>query len=297
MAEPKLPFRREMEFTYDEADRVSPLVRRVVARNPTPFTLYGTNSYIVGEGAVAVIDPGPPLEAHVEALVRALDGETVTHILVTHTHMDHSPAAAMLKARVGGEVVGALPRPLPPGTPSESIQSDFAPDRVAADGTTIAGDGWTLRAVATPGHMSNHHCFALAEENALFSGDHVMGWNTTIVSPPDGNMREYLDSLDRCLARTDARYWPGHGPAIDAPQAYVRALLAHRRMRETEIAACLARGVTTIPAMVAVMYRHLPESMHRAAARSVLAHLEHMVATGRAACDGAPGAETEFRAP
>ena len=297
MAAPKLPFRRDMAFAYDEPERVSPLVRRVIARNPTPFTLYGTNSYIVGDDTVAVIDPGPPLAAHVEALARALAGETVTHILVTHTHMDHSPAAALLKARTGGAVVGARHRPLPPGTPSEAIQPDFAPDIVVTDGATVAGDGWTLTAVATPGHMSNHHCYALAGENALFSGDHVMGWNTTVVSPPDGNMAEYLASLERCLARDDARYWPGHGPAIDEPRAYVRALLAHRRMRETEIAGCLARGVATIPAMVAAMYKHLPENMHRAAARSVLAHLEHMMATGRAACDGPPRPDSEYRLP
>jgi len=222
----------------------------------------------------------------------------VTHILVTHTHMDHSPAAALLKEAVGGRVVGAHPRPLAEGTPPvESIQPDFAPDIEIADGATISGPGWTLEAVHTPGHMSNHHCYALAEEKALFSGDHVMGWNTSIVSPPDGNMREYLDSLARCVARPDALYWPGHGPEIVAPQSYVRALAGHRRMRETEIAACLKDGVDTIPEMVRRMYRHLPEPMHRAAARAVLAHLEHMVATGRAATDGAVAADARYRLP
>jgi len=298
VAEPSLQFRKEMRFAYGEASQVSALIRRVVAKNPSPFTLHGTNSYIVGRGEVAVIDPGPAIPEHVEALKRALAGEAVTRILVTHTHMDHSPAAAMLKAELGGKIVGAMPRSLPPGAPPvESIQPDFVPDIPIADGDVIAGNGWTIAAVYTPGHMSNHHCFALAEENALFSGDHVMGWNTSIVSPPDGNMREYMASLKRCIERDDAIYWPGHGPDIVAPQGYVRALQGHRRMRETEIRGCLAKGVTTIPEMVAVMYRHLPAPMHRAAARAVLAHLEHMVETGRAAADGPVAAEATFRLP
>jgi glyoxylase-like metal-dependent hydrolase (beta-lactamase superfamily II) len=298
MAEPRLAFRKEMAFEYDAPAQVSPLIRRVVSNNPTPFTFHGTNSYIVGRGEVAVIDPGTTRADHVEALARALKGEQVLYILVTHTHMDHSPGAALLKQATGGKVVGAHPRPLVAGAPPvESIQPDFAPDVEISDGATLRGPGWTLEAVHTPGHMSNHHCFALAEEKALFSGDHVMGWNTSIVSPPDGNMREYLDSLSRCAARGDAVYWPGHGPDIAAPQSYVRALTGHRRMRETEIAACLKDGVTTIPEMVKRMYRHLPEAMHRAASRAVLAHLEHMVETGRAATDGAPTADAVYRLP
>ena len=298
MAEAALAFRKEMKFAYREVAQVSPLVRRVIANNPSAFTFHGTNTYIVGRGEVAVIDPGPIRDDHVDALARALKGEQVTHILVTHTHMDHSPGATMLKQAVGGQVVGAHPRPLKEGEPPvESIQSDFAPDIEIADGSVVSGPGWTLEAIHTPGHMSNHHCFALAEERALFSGDHVMGWNTSIVSPPDGNMREYLSSLSRCMTREDAIYWPGHGPEIVAPQAYVRALQGHRRMRETEIASCLKNGVTTIPEMVAVMYRHLPAAMHRAAARAVLAHLEHMVETGRAATDGPATADSSYRLP
>jgi glyoxylase-like metal-dependent hydrolase (beta-lactamase superfamily II) len=298
MAEPTLAFRKEMAFEYGAPAQVSPLIRRVVSNNPTPFTFHGTNSYVVGRGEVAVIDPGTTRPDHVEALARALKGEQVLYILVTHTHMDHSPGAALLQQATGGKVVGAHPRPLAAGTPPvESIQPDFAPDLEISDGAVLRGPGWTLEAVHTPGHMSNHHCFALAEENALFSGDHVMGWNTSIVSPPDGNMREYLGSLARCLARGDAVYWPGHGPEIAAPQSYVRALTGHRRMRETEIAACLRDGVSTIPEMVQRMYRHLPEPMHRAAARAVLAHLEHMVETGRAATDGAPTADAAYRLP
>ncbi len=298
MSAPAIPFRKDFAFAYGEPARLAPLIRRVVAENPTPFTQNGTNSFIVGNGTVAVIDPGPALPAHVGALARAVAGETVSHILVTHTHMDHSPAAAMLKDAVGGEIVGAHPRPVPPGAaPAESIQYDFAPDRVIADGDTVEGPGWTLEAVFTPGHISNHHCFALREAGALFSGDHVMGWNTTIVSPPDGNMAEYMASLNKCLARDDRVYYPAHGPQIEEPQRYVPALLGHRRARETEISACLAKGLSTVPEMVGEMYRHIPPAMHGAAGRSVLAHLEHMVADGRAACDGPVTATSRFRLP
>jgi glyoxylase-like metal-dependent hydrolase (beta-lactamase superfamily II) len=287
MAEPGLPFSKEMDFEYAEVTQLTPLIRRVIARNPSGFTFHGTNTYIVGRGEVAVIDPGPLLEEHLDALVATLKSETVRDILVTHTHMDHSPAAEEFQRAVGGTVSGAHPRPIPEGSsPAESIQYDFAPDRLLEDGTVTAGDGWTLEAVHTPGHMSNHMCFALKEENILFSGDHVMGWNTTVVSPPDGNMREYMDSLEKCLGRGETAYWPGHGPAITNPQPFTRAYRNHRRMRETEILNCIRDGADTVEAMVARMYRHLPEKMHRAAARSVFAHLEHMEETGRIATEG-----------
>jgi glyoxylase-like metal-dependent hydrolase (beta-lactamase superfamily II) len=296
MAEAALSFRKEMKFAYREVAQVSPLVRRVIANNPSAFTFHGTNTYIVGRGEVAVIDPGPIRDDHVDALARALKGEQVTHILVTHTHMDHSPGATMLKQAVGGRVVGAHPRPLKEGTPPvESIQPDFAPDLEIGDGSVVSGPGWTLEAIHTPGHMSNHHCFALAEERALFSGDHVMGWNTSIVSPPDGNMREYMASLDRCLARPESVYLPAHGPEIPDPVPFTRAYRSHRRMREGEIMRCLNDSVRTIPEMVKRMYRHLPETMHRAASRSVLAHLEHMVETGRVVADGPVTANAVFR--
>jgi glyoxylase-like metal-dependent hydrolase (beta-lactamase superfamily II) len=296
MAEPAIKFRKEMEFEYAAVAQVTPLVRRVIARNPSGFTYHGTNTYIVGRGQVAVIDPGPLLEEHLDALVAALNGETVTDILVTHTHMDHSPAAAPLKGAVGGVVSGAHPRRIPAdSTPAESIQYDFAPDRELADGTVTAGDGWTLTAVHTPGHMSNHMCFALAEENILFSGDHIMGWNTTVVSPPDGNMREYMASLEKCLARQESAYWPGHGPAIPNPLPFTRAYRGHRLMRETEIMNCIRDGADTVPAMVARMYRHIPEKMHRAASRSVFAHLEHMAETGRIAADGPVTTDATYR--
>ncbi len=298
MSAGEIPFRRDMEFEYGRPEQLTPLVRRVIADNPSAFTFHGTNTYIVGSGEVAVIDPGPEDSRHTENLLAAIAGEKVTHILVTHTHTDHSPGARAFARATGAPVIGARARAIADGVATvEAGEKDFTPDIPLSDGASFKGDGWTLSAVYTPGHMSNHHCFALAEENALFSGDHVMGWNTTIVSPPDGNMGEYLSSLEICIARDDAVYHPGHGPAIDQPAPFVRAYLAHRRMREGEIMRCLEGGPQTIPDMVRRMYTHLPEDMHGAAARSVLAHMEHMVESGRVACDGAVTAESVFSPP
>ena len=298
MTEADIPFRKEMRFDYGRAGTVAPGVRRVVCNNPGPFTFHGTNSYVVGEGEVAVIDPGPDDSDHVEALTRAVAGETVSHVIVTHTHIDHSPATRAFARAVGAPIVGALPAPPADGEPPmEAADHEFEPDIHLADGEAIAGPGWTLTPVFTPGHMSNHHCFALAEGGILFSGDHVMGWNTTIVSPPDGNMGDYLRSLETCIAREDALYLPGHGPPIERPRPFVRAYLKHRRMREGQILRCLEDGQATVPAMVGRMYAHLPERMRWAAGRSVLAHLEHMVETGRIACDGPPTAEARYRLP
>ena len=295
MSDGSIPFRKQMNFEYGIADNVTPMVRRIVARNPSGFTFHGTNTYIVGHGRVAVIDPGPMLDEHLEAIVKELEGETVEHIVVTHTHHDHSPAAAPLHDRVGGVIWGAHPRPIPDGAKTaESIQRDFAPDEKLIDGTVVEGDGWTLESIHTPGHMSNHMCFALPEENILFSGDHIMSWNTTVVSPPDGSMREYFDSLEVCLNRGETTFWPAHGPQIPDPQPFTRAYRNHRRMREGEILKCLDAGIHTIPEIVQRLYKHLPEKMHGAAGRSVFAHLEHMVETGRASCDGDPTELTRY---
>lgn len=291
-----IAFRREIEFEHGQPAQITPLIRRIVARNPSSFTFHGTNSYIVGHGEVAVIDPGPEDDAHHRAILAALGGETVSHILITHTHTDHSPGARALARATGAPIVGARARPIPDGEATvEAGEAGFAPDTVLADGDSFAGDGWTMEAVHTPGHMSNHHCFALAEERALFSGDHVMGWNTSIVSPPDGNMGEYLASLQRCIARADDVYHPGHGPPIEDPMPFVRAYLTHRRMREAQIMRCLEDGPATIPDLVRRMYTHLAEDMHRAAGRSVFAHLIHMVEGGRLACDGAPSIDGSYR--
>ena len=287
MPKTTIPFRKRMEFEYGEIEQVTPLVRRIVARNPSGFTFHGTNTYIVGHGRVSIIDPGPILDEHTSAIVKGLEGETVENILVTHTHRDHSPGVDPLQKKVGGNVYGAIPREIPTIVKTtESIQYDFSPDNILENGSIVQGDGWTLEAVHTPGHMSNHMCFALAEEDILFTGDHIMSWNTTIVSPPDGHMGEYFKSLDLCLARSDKRYWPAHGPSIPDPGPFTRAYRNHRRMREGEIRKCLDNGYHTITEIVERLYKHLPEKMHGAAGRSVLAHLEHLVETGRATWNG-----------
>ena len=261
-----------------EVERLGPRVRRLLAPNPSPFTYTGTQTYLVGEGEVAVIDPGPDLAEHVEALVAALAGERVAAILCTHTHRDHSPASRPLQAATGAPIVGCGPLSLDDAGPraDESFDAAYRPDRVLADGERIGADGWTLEAVATPGHTSNHLCLALEGEGALFTGDHVMGWSTTVVAPPDGDMADYMASLERLLARDDRVYYPAHGPAVDDPHAHVRRLIGHRRMRERQILGHLERGEGRIPAMVAQMYADIDPRLFPAAGRSVLAHLVHL---------------------
>ena len=248
-----IPFRREFSFEYGRLEPVAPEIRRIVARNPSPFTFRGTGTYVVGTGEVAVIDPGPDLADHVEALLAGLSGERVTHILITHTHRDHSPAAAPLKTATGAPTYGYGPhaggRRGEPGV-EEGGDWDFVPDVAVRDGEVIAGNGWRFEAVHTPGHTSNHLCFALADGRILFSGDHVMGWSTSVISPPDGDMTAYMASLDKLLGRRDAVYWPTHGPAITEPQAHVRAFIAHRREREAGILDCLSTGAGHIDAIV-----------------------------------------------
>ncbi|MFW6027469.1 MAG: MBL fold metallo-hydrolase [bacterium] len=295
-----IPFVREMEFEYGRAQDVSPLIRRLIARNPGPFTYTGTGTYIVGRGQVAVIDPGPLLDEHLEALLHTLAGETVTHILVTHTHLDHSPLAAPLKARTGAPVLAWGPHGA--GRAAEGVKveeggdMEFAPDRKLHDGEVIEGGGWTLECVHTPGHTSNHLSFALREERALFTGDHVMGWSTSVIAPPDGDMGAYMASLRKLLERDDEIFWPTHGPPVRDPGPFVRAFIAHRQAREEQILQCLKEGVRRIPDMVAVIYRDVDTRLHPAAALSVHAHLIHMVETGRAACEGAPELDALYRA-
>lgn len=264
-------------------EQVAPGIRRLLAPNPSAFTFTGTQTYVVGDGQVAVIDPGPDDSRHVERLTGALAGETVAAILVTHTHRDHSPASRPLAAATGAPIIGCAPLAFPDDGPRADASFDFAyvPDAVLADGGRVAGDGWTLEAVATPGHTSNHLCFAFVEHSALFSGDHVMGWSSSIVSPPDGDMAAYMASLERLLARDDRIYYPTHGPAIVDPKAHVRALIAHRRAREAQILDALAGGEGRIVEMVPKLYRDVDLSLHPAAARSVLAHLLDLEARGR----------------
>ncbi len=260
-------------------ERIGGRIRRILAPNPSPFTYTGTQTYIVGGGEgggeVAVIDPGPDLPGHLEALTAALDGERVAAILCTHTHRDHSPASRPLSAATGAPIVGCAPLSLDdPGPRSdEAFDPGYRPDRILADGEWLAAEGWTLEAVATPGHTSNHLCLALAGEGALFTGDHVMGWSTTVIAPPDGDMADYMASLDRLLERDDRTYYPAHGPAVEDPHAHVRRLIEHRRMRERQVLGQLERGEGRIPAMVAEMYAEIDKRLFPAAGRSVLAHL------------------------
>ena len=254
---------------------LEPLVRRVLAGNSGPFTFTGTQTYIVGRGEVAVIDPGPDDPDHIQALIQAVAGERVTAILCTHTHRDHSPAAPALQAATGAPIMGCAPLVIDDLGPraDASFDTSYAPDRVLQDGEHLSGEGWTLEAVATPGHTSNHLCFALPETRALFTGDHVMGWSTTVISPPDGDMAAYMRSLDRLMGREDRVYYPAHGDPVADPRRLVRGLAGHRKQREGQILRLLGEGVGAIPALVNRMYVGLDPRLHGAAGRSVLAHL------------------------
>ena len=293
-----IPFIQEDDVERGVATRVSPLVRRIVADNSSGFTYHGTGTFIVGEGDVAVIDAGPALAGHVEDILDATRGETVTHQFITHTHSDHSPAARLLREATGAEIwaYGPAPGGDDGATPvDESEDRAFAPDHLLCHGDRIDGPGWTIEAVHTPGHASNHMCYALDEEMTLFSGDHVMGWSTSVVSPPDGDMSAYLDSLEHVLERGDAILRPTHGAAITDPAAFVSALIDHRRMRDRQIIACLNDGIGTIAAMVETLYATTDRRLFPAARRSVLAHLIRLVDQGRVAADGTPDERTRYR--
>jgi glyoxylase-like metal-dependent hydrolase (beta-lactamase superfamily II) len=273
------------EWPTGKVERAGALVRRVLAPNPSAFTFTGTQTYIIGQGEVAVIDPGPAIDSHIGSLMSALGDEQVTAILCTHTHRDHSPASRALRERTGAPIVGcaALVIEDEGARSDEAFDPDYRPDRVLGEGDTVSGPGWTLEAVATPGHTSNHLCFALRETRALFSGDHVMGWSTTVVAPPDGDMAAYMASLDKLLTRDDRIYYPAHGPPIAPPRPHLEALIAHRREREKQVLAQLEAGQGRISAMVARMYAGLDPRLHGAAERSVLAHLLDLEARGLAA--------------
>lgn len=276
------------DFPHGRVERIDPLVRRLLAPNPSPFTYSGTQTYIVGNGEVAVIDPGPDLPAHIDALLAALEGERVSAILCTHTHRDHSPATRPLQAATGAPIIGCAPLTLDDDGPraDAAFDSDYRPDRILADGETLAGPDWALDAVATPGHTSNHLCFALRDTGALFTGDHVMSWSTTVVSPPDGDMAAYMASLEKLMARDDIIYFPAHGSPIERPRRLVRNMYVHRRQREGQILKRLEAGMREIPQMVAGMYKGIDPRLHPAAGRSVLAHLIDLEARGKVARDG-----------
>lgn len=287
------------EWNTGLAAELEPLVRRVLAPNPSPFTFNGTQTYLVGRGQdVAVIDPGPTGtgvaghadtngDGHVEAILKATAGQRIVAIMCTHTHRDHSPAARPLQAATGAPIIGCAALAIDDSGAGTGVRADaefdplYTPDRVLADGERLAGDGWTLEAVTTPGHTSNHVCFALVESGALFTGDHVMGWSTTVVSPPDGDMAAYMQSLHKLQTRADLVYYPAHGPAVTKPQQLVRGMIGHRRQREAQILRLLGEDSFTIPEMVAQMYKGLDPRLNGAAGRSVLAHLMDLETRGR----------------
>ena len=303
-----IPFVTEPEPPYGQPVSFSPLVRRVVAKNPGPFTYYGTGTYLIGRGQIAVLDPGPDDPSHVEAVLAALEsGEHITHLVVTHTHLDHSPAARAFQARTGAPTYGfgpqvrmddpdssqvvfddpeADPDPTQP-SPPRGGDRDFVPDERVGGGDVIQGVGWTLEAVHTPGHASNHLCYHLREEGSLFTGDHVMGWSSSVVSPPDGRLGEYMTSLEQLFERrADRRYLPAHGPAIGDPHAYARALLLHRQERSQQILSALDRGPATIAELVRLIYRDVRKQLWSAAASSVYAHLLDLYDRGLVQVEG-----------
>jgi glyoxylase-like metal-dependent hydrolase (beta-lactamase superfamily II) len=301
MAE-EIPFTRDFDAAPGVLERVRPGVRRMLAPNPSPFTFTGTCTYVVGEGAVAVIDPGPDSAEHVAALVAALRGETVERIFITHTHRDHSGAVPALAEQTGAPTFGEGPhraaRPLHEGEPDRveaGADRKFAPAMRLADGQVVEGRGYALEAIATPGHTANHLAFALAGTDCLFSGDHVMGWSTTIVAPPDGAMADYVASLHKLRARAETVYLPGHGAQVRDAHAYVDRLIDHRGAREAAILRRLERGESDIPAIVQAIYIGLDPRLSGAAAMTTLAHLENLVARGIVAADGAPTIASRYR--
>jgi glyoxylase-like metal-dependent hydrolase (beta-lactamase superfamily II) len=297
-----VPFNRNFPLQPGTVEQVRPGVRRVLCNNPSPFTFTGTVSYIIGQGKVAIIDPGPDDEAHAKALLDAVRGETVTHILVTHTHRDHSPNTPRIKAVTGAPVYAEGPhrasRPRYESekhNPESGADRDFAPDIRVGHGDVIAGDGWRLEVVATPGHTANHLAFAWPERKMSFVGDHVMGWSTSIVAPPDGSMVDYMASLDRLAGREEELYFSGHGPEIEEGPRYVRFLIRHRQAREASILHRLTKGDADIPTLVRAIYIGIDPRLTTAAGYSVLAHLEDLVARGVVATDGDPVIEGKYR--
>ncbi|WP_309092752.1 MBL fold metallo-hydrolase [Phenylobacterium sp.] len=281
-----IPYVREIEFEYGRCDQVSPLIRRVIANNPSAFTFVGTGTYIVGRGEVAVIDPGPDDPAHLAAILAAVAGERVTQILITHHHSDHSPLARPLQDATGAPIIGcAVAHPEAADESVVRMEADhdtaFRPDVSVCAGGTISGPGWTLEAIPTPGHTSNHICYALQEENCLFSGDHIMGWSTTVITPPDGDMTAYLESLDLIRARGFDTLWPTHGPPIREVAAFIDAYRAHRQERIDQIVHALQAGPASIAELVPRLYADVDPRLWPAASRSMLAAMIHLEREGR----------------
>lgn len=287
----ELAFNRSVDVDYGVAQKVAPEVRRIVANNPGPYTFLGTNTYVVGSGQVVVVDPGPADQDHLKAIAGAIKGERLTHILVTHSHHDHCDGAKPLQAMLGGEIVAYGPTGTArgagaPGLGDAFVDPSFVPDRVVRDGETVKGKGFTLDVLHMPGHAPDHLCFALVGKRTMFTGDHVMGWNTTVIAPPEGNLADFLASLERLMERHDKLFLPAHGGRIQTPQRVVRAYITHRKWREQTILACLDDGVSTIPGIVGRLYGTLDTELKEAAALSVRAHLEHLMARDLVRAEG-----------
>ncbi len=286
----QIPFQKNLEFEYGVADQISPLVRRVIANNPSAFTFYGTGTYIIGHGNVAIIDPGPADQTHIDAIISATQGEKITHVFVTHTHVDHSPGCDLLRQHTNAKTYALGRHGM--GRDRDELEFgadwDFQPDVLLTDGEKVVGDQWSLSSVFSPGHAANHLSFYLEQENALFCGDAVMGWSTTIVSPPDGNMHDYLNTLKMLKAREDKIYYPTHGAPIESPGAYVQALYDHRLEREQQVIECIKEKLHTVNDMLAVVYSELDPAMYPAASRSLLATIESLIARKRLKTESHP---------
>jgi glyoxylase-like metal-dependent hydrolase (beta-lactamase superfamily II) len=297
-----IPYNKSLDLQPGQVQEVIPGVRRLLANNPGPFTFKGTVSYIIGRGRVAIVDPGPDDAAHVAALLDAVRGEEVTHIFVTHTHRDHSPAVVPVKAATGAQVFAEGPhraaRPLHIGEANPldaSADHAFMPDVKLRDREVVSGPGWTIEALTTPGHTANHMAFALREADAIFVGDHVMAWSTSIVAPPDGAMSDYMASLDKLSRRKEELYLPGHGDAVKNATRFVQYYIEHRRSREASILRRLGKGEADIPTLVRAIYIGIDPRLVNAAGLSTLAHLEDLVARGEVATDGEPSIRGAYR--